>query len=102
MGIFNISSNMTNFVDVATLTNDVSGGFFGQLILIVVGVVSLAVTSRFNAKDSMVSSAFIIFTTALFLRYLGLINPDFYLTAMFLLIVGVVFAFASKGGGQGA
>jgi len=102
MGIYNVTSNMTNYVDVAVFTNNISGGYLGELILFVVGAVSLFVTSTFQAKDSMVSSGFVVFATALLLRYIGILSQEAYIFSIVLLIIGAAFSFFSKGGSQGA
>lgn len=88
--------NLTSVVDVLGLANTFTGGIFGFLILIAIGFGSFLISSQYEAKVSLVSSAFITFATAFFLRYLGMIPiSDKIIAITVAAYVAVLLAFAA-------
>jgi len=82
------SENISGFVGLINHANDLTNGMFGIAILIVVGVVSF-MSSRTYGEKAWGFSAFLVFLSALLLRYAKLIS-DYVLFASIIFMIAVI------------
>ena len=76
--IFDNPENLTNIASLLEVADGFSGGLLGIGIWIIIFFGSLVLTSSFGAKNSFITSSFILMITSFFLKYLNLIG-DFFL-----------------------
>lgn len=101
MATFNVTDNMTQAIDLLPFVNNISGGFLGYIIIIMIAAVSLVITASFNIRDSHIASAFITAIAAQFLFIMGLVDGQLLLVC-YSLLVGATFMSAFAKGSEGA
>jgi len=90
---FEYPSNITGLVDffnyVNTLTTIGETGFLGVAILVVIGLVAFLSTKHYSFERAFGFSGFLLVISAIFLRFLNLIN-DWILAFSIFLFVGAL------------
>lgn len=97
MGMYNISSNMTQLIDLLPFVNGISGGYLGYIIVIMVAAISLVITASFNIRDSHIASAFITTIVAMFLWILNLVDSTIFFVCIIFLVLATVASMFGKG-----
>ena len=83
--------NMTGIVQLITYVNTLVDGFLGVAILIIVGFIAFFSTKSYSTDRAMGFSTFLTLITALFLRFLSLINDAVLLLVIILFIGALIF-----------
>ena len=94
--IFTFPTNMTEVVDILPLASDITGGFLGILILILLGAVTFMVTSTFSPKQGFVATGFVVTIASFFLWLLELISTDILWIMVAFFVVLIVMSFFIK------
>jgi len=81
--------NMTGVLSLFSHANDLTGGFLGIGILIVIAVISIISTKSFSSEKSFGFSAFLSLIVAILLRFMNLIS-DSVLYIVIIAFVGVL------------
>ena len=91
MAVFNITTNMTQATGIINLANEMTGGLLGLGILLIVSFGTLFMTSIFSMKESLISTTFIAFVTALFLKYLDLLGDIPVIVTLIAFLLSMIF-----------
>lgn len=95
--IFPVPENLTQVVELLPFANDISTGLLGISILILIGVVSLVITSAFSIRESFLASGFIFMISSIFLWILELISADVIWVASAIFVVVAIGASIGRG-----
>lgn len=88
---YNLSdvTSQTNLFDVATATNTLVDGLFGQLILMVSFIILFLTFKRFDTARAFAASSYITTVLAILLRIMGWLGDAWMFGAM--LLSGIAF-----------
>lgn len=99
MSLFNVTTNMTNLIELLPLADSFTGGLLGLTLLIVVFFGTLIIFS--GSKDSLIAASFVSFVVAFPLKYLNMLSDLFlWLPAVVLTIALMISILAKRGGGS--
>lgn len=96
---FDVPNNLTNVVELLPFADQVTGNILGTSILLVIAVTTLFVTSAFNARESLLTTAFVVWISSFLLMLLNLLSAQVIILAT---VFVVVAAFAASVKSQGA
>lgn len=82
-------NNITGIVDFLKYTNTLADGWLGAAILIIVGMVSFLATKSYTSERALGFASFLTLISAIFLRFLDLIN-DWILAFTIIFFIGSV------------
>ena len=79
-------NNITGIVSFFKYTNNLTEGLLGAVVLIIIGMTAFLSSKSYSTENSLAFSAFLVFISALLLRFMVIIND----TIFFLVIVYVI------------
>lgn len=100
--IFEVPENMTGVQELLPFVADITGGVLGLLILIMLGATTWMITSAYSAKQSMISTSFVMVFAASILAILELLHFRFFWITVVIFIIATLFSLIKGGGATAA
>ena len=98
MAIFADPENITGIVGFIRYTDSLTGGWLGAAMLIIIGMVSFLSTKGYSSDRAFGFSGFLVLVSALFLRFLNLINDYVFFIAIIFFVVSLIFLLKERSG----
>lgn len=95
MAVFDVPSNMTNLFELIPFVNDLSSGWLGIVLLLIVFVGVMIVFSASNSNDAFIAAGFSVFAVSFPLRFMGVISDLFFWLSMIIFLVAIAIAMGS-------
>jgi hypothetical protein len=89
-------TNITNFVQVGTYLNDVSGQWFGALIILSLFVIAVISFREWNTHTNLLTTCWLCMVSSIFLWLMGWLN--FVVPLLFMFGVAVLMIWKPRGG----
>jgi len=91
-----LPSNLTNVTSTLQYTSTITNGWFGPVLLIVVGSITFLAGKNFDNKRAFLASAWVMAITSIFLRLMNLISDKWVLLAVVALGMTLIFLKATE------
>lgn len=91
------NESMLGIISFMDYTNDLVGGFLGVGMLIMIGFVAFFSTKNFTTDRALGFATFLTLISAIFLRFLELINDGILFMVIVIFIGSVVFLIRERG-----
>lgn len=83
--------NITGIVSFLTYTNTLAGGLLGPGMLIMIGFVAFFSTKQYSTDRALGFASFLTLISAIFLRFLELINDSILFLVIVIFICSLIF-----------
>ena len=98
MSVFNYpNESMNGIIPLMLYTNELVNGFLGVGMLIMIGFVAFFSTKNFSTDRALGFASFLTVISAIFLRYLELINDSILFIVIVIFIGSVIFLIRERG-----
>ncbi len=93
---YSYPNNITGFMDFLNYTNNMTSGFLGIGILIIVFFVSFLSTKSYTYERAFAFASFLTMISALLLRFIGFIDNSVFSISVIILVIAIFFLWKER------